>query len=372
MSLLFFEGFDSLATRTGLYQKYHNSFSTQTIDIVPFSSDTPHNHGQSFHMDGPTSSLSFFFEGVEATQVSHQSGIIGFHVKLADFSEDNYWLIALWDNDLDHQSLVYVSDSGYLEWYRSSTLLGKAETNPLSLDTWHHVECQYYTANSIPADSCILKLDGTEVLNLAAGLDTQQQSTNYTAGFSWEAALSSIRRFDNLYFLDIDSTLPNDFLNAGNGVFVEQVFPTGDGDTTDFTPSAGANWENVDEVFFDSDTTYNEATSSTSTDLFRISAPTGSVDTIYGLNMNLWANQQNMRMGKIRNISKISSTTYVHTGLFQALKENYYDIFPSWLGLNPDTDTYWTMNDLTNEQFGYKFSPIVVGDFTPYTVTTVD
>src|SRR6185437_13665423 len=61
---------------------------------------------------------------------------------------------------------------------------------------------------------------------------------------------------------------------------VECVMPNGPGAHTQFTPSAGANWQNVDEVPPDDDTTHNDSSTAGQLDTFVHAALAGIPSSI--------------------------------------------------------------------------------------------
>jgi hypothetical protein len=115
-----------------------------------------------------------------------------------------------------------------------------------------------------------------------SGIDSRA-NTNVTET-AWDqvafrhSATSGQSRYDDIYICNGAGSTNNDFL--GN-IFVETLNPDGAGNSTQLTPSAGSNYQNVDETTKpDDDTTYNTADADGETDLYTVSNPTKTTDPL--------------------------------------------------------------------------------------------
>src|SRR4029450_12895211 len=150
-----------------------------------------------------------------------------------------------------------LSAAGFIEAWRGSaytgTLLGTATTGALTTGAFAYVEVKALIHPS--AGTITVRVDNAVVLTLSgqntggSSWDNVQLANTDSGGFgaNWY--------YDDLYILDGAGAAPwNDFLGDCR---VDARVPTGAGATTAWTPSTGANWQNVDDANPDDDSTYN-------------------------------------------------------------------------------------------------------------------
>lgn len=88
---------------------------------------------------------------------------------------------------------------------------------------------------------------------------------------------------DDYYIADDSGSANNDFLGD---VRIDTLFPTGNGTTNNFTPSAGSNYQNVDDPTApDNDTTYNDGASVGDIDEYAMGDISHNPTTIYGVQL---------------------------------------------------------------------------------------
>jgi hypothetical protein len=136
---------------------------------------------------------------------------------------------------------------GYLLVKRGSTLLATS-TNPYNVDDgWHYIvfKCTLHSS----AGSFELYVDHSLECS-GSGVNTSLNGAlsinGYRMGYPWQ------NRCHQIWFADTGAVPTADWV-------VQSLYVVGDGNHSDFTPSAGANWENVDEADFDLDGTFNES-----------------------------------------------------------------------------------------------------------------
>lgn len=145
-----------------------------------------------------------------------------------------------------------------------------------------------------------------------------------------------------------------------SGVASETEVPTGAGATTQWTPSAGSNWQNVDDAVGapDADSTYNESSTAGHMDLFTKAALTnpsapGAPNrvSLVGRFRRTSATGTNptvrfvLRIGGVNYFSSaitISSTSYGDDTVRYTLK--------------PSDSTFWSKTDIDNAEIGYELT----------------
>ncbi len=129
--------------------------------------------------------------------------------------------------------------------------------------------------------------------------------------------------------------------------------PTGAGNSTQWTPSAGSNWQNVDESSADGDTTYNSASGGGGlVDLFTTGAgvpagaPVNSVTfTARGRHTGAY--------GFIQIMLRSGGTTQSVDAITKIFTGSYADYSSAALANNPITAAAWTAAEVNAMEIGY-------------------
>jgi len=165
---------------------------------------------------------------------------------------------------------------------------------------------------------------------------------------SWVNGSSGSLDYDDLYVLDGAGAAPwNTFLGD---VRVDASSPTGPGTTTQWSPSAGANWQCVDEKPPNDDTDFVESMTSGAIDTFVVpDAPVGAI--IFGVQQCIALKKTDAGSGSAAPIIRHSNVHYPGATLSPSTTYGY--------GLqinqvNPGTSAQWTEADFNAAEFGYK------------------
>lgn len=238
--------------------------------------------------------------------------------------------------------------SGFLEVRRGDyvgTLLGTAVSNPLSTAAFAFVEWKVVVHPS--AGSVTAYVNGVAVITLT-GINTAQ-----TGSAGWDrmqlAGGAGSCSFDDWYVLDDTGAAP---LNAVLGdVRVDARVPTAAGATTGFTPSTGANWQNVDDATPNGDTDFNSTLSVPATDTFTVQDAPVAGATLYGVQVSINAKKLDAGTCSLAPVVRHAGTDNV--GADVALSTNYL-YFTKVFGTNPGTGAAWVEADFNAAEFGYK------------------
>jgi hypothetical protein len=138
---------------------------------------------------------------------------------------------------------VNFSPDGHVYLRRSLSPIGTimaTSTAIISPDVWHYLELSATIADA--GGICIVRLDGVEIINFVG--DTKNAGTATTIS-SIDLGGLQTSYYDDLYICDALGAAPyNTFL--GDRV-VKAARPDGAGASSGFTPSAGSNYQCVDE-----------------------------------------------------------------------------------------------------------------------------
>ncbi len=354
MSLIFMDGFDSYSS-SNTNQLIQNKWRyPEKIAGLAVSSITPINHGQSVLLNANTDSLFMNFDLNENIPTDNmRSGIIGCHFQTSDFTLNSTQpIIALYDStNSNYQLTLRTSTAGVLQIYRGNAQILQAGST-LSVDTWYHLEWKYYIGNSIPGNTCVLRLDGATDIALVAGTDTQFQVASTCGGLEFGGASSKNRYYDNIYICNHSGNINKDFIGP---CFIETIRPDGNGTTNQFTGSDGDSTNNyllVDEVTNDDDTTFVTSSVNNERDLYTFASPTGDIGIIHGIGMVARARKNSTALGDMTQIAFVSGVSFPRD---QNHLHNTYRYAVDILEVNPTTNEKWAETQIPLNEFGVRY-----------------
>lgn len=263
-------------------------------------------------------------------------------------------ILALFDSGTTHIRVI-INSASKITINRSSTLLATSTTS-FSANTWYHLGFEF----TIHDTAGVVKMwvNGVaETLTFVTGTETTQDTRNAgnaSANIFAFKTTANTHDYDDLYLLDgTDGTAAQ---GAANNAFlgdcrVEAIRPSGTGNSAQFTPSAGSNFENVDDTTADGDSTYNASSTSGHIDSFAMANLAMSSGSVYGVQTNLWARKDDAGSVSIQPHFRINSTNYARTSV--SLGDTYLD-YHVIEGKDPDTGSVWTLSGVNGCEYGYK------------------
>lgn len=142
------------------------------------------------------------------------------------------------------------------------------------------------------AGTFVVKVDGTTDINVS-GADTLATANVYATllrfGETGSTSATYTYDIDDLYVYDTTGGVQDDF--AGDHR-IECIFPSGAGSDTDFTPSTGSNFQNVDDTTPDDDSTYNSSATVGHVDTFAMGNLSSSSGTITSVSVVVRARKE--------------------------------------------------------------------------------
>ncbi len=214
---------------------------------------------------------------------------------------------------------------------------------PIAYGTWNYVEIQ-----------CVKGATGTIEYHLNGALIGGPSVSNFGTGNANNLQLFHNRSgqtsyYDDMYFLDNAGTLNNTFLGD---VRVETLMPTGVGNQSDWTRNGGAaNWDRVDEIPPDGDTTYNAASVVGDVDTYVFADPTPSSGTVFGLQTNLTTRKTDAGVRTTKAVTRVGGTDY--DGAATAALATGYSVYTEIQEQDP-TAVDWTLASVAAAEFGVK------------------
>lgn len=281
--------------------------------------------------------------------------IIGFAGNIGSSNGDGFSLGAYAIASGVVQLCAKINTIGQLEVYRGTTyagtLIATSSGHP-PISGWNYYEFKVLLHTS--TGSCQVQLNGVQVVNFS-GQTAATSGAVHSIGFS-SPLTDNTCSYDDFYVCDaVDATgsqgrANNTFLGD---VRVASLLPTSAGDTTGWTPSTGTNFGAVDEV--PPNTTDYVAAVATSTgtrDLYNVTDLTGTITTVYGVQVSLYAIKTDAGAALIKPVVKENSTVTSQTS--QAIGTTYAPLHGALLAVRPSDSAVWTATDVNNLQAGVE------------------
>lgn len=350
MALRFSDSFDHYATAQ-VGQKW-----TALLDGITWvgtiNATGGRNSTQSFRATYANNNSSGGYLRQTLSSISGTTAVFGFGFRIDALpgAASRTPLVSILDGGTEQVS-IDINPAGTLSLYRGSaagTLLGTSST-ALSINTYYYVELKVVVHAT--TGTYEIRLNGTNILS-GTGANTAgsgvAQWTGVQIGRNYSGAgAATIQDFDDLYVCDGSGTVNNDFLGP---IRVKAIYADGAGFSTDFTPSAGSNFQNVDEALTDGDTTYNSEGTAGDHDTYTFAA-IGLTGTVKGLQTNLMVRSDGAGAETIRPKIRISGTDY--NGTTVGITTSYADSRQVY-ETSPATSAAWTVAEIDGAEFGIE------------------
>jgi len=339
MSVLFIDGFDHYAaTSEAHYARKWNGYQTTMAD--PATTPARRDGARSLQLKTNASIPGYLYKDFTA----QSTFVVGMAVYFDTLGDHRGFRLK---DGATHQCSVYVDAAGKIEVWRGYSVIGtKLATSAsavISVDTWHYLEFKFVIDNS---GSYEVKVDGASVMS-DSGVDTDYGNSGQADELRiiGRAAGSG----DDVYVDDlyVDSA---DFHGDSR---VDTLWPSGAGNYAQWTPSAGSNYQNIDDANeMDDDTTYNSTGVSDEIDSFAYDNLAALVagHTIDAVALNVCARGDGASQ-KVTPLCRISTTDYLGTEV--AYADGVYSLGQMIWATNPAGGA-WTESGINGAEFGYK------------------
>lgn len=351
MSLLFVEGFDAATTVTGsggetateryILDKYPAVVVNGRVFTGWGNLGVAFTHGTTASAESGSHSLDF----------ASPEGTIyfGFAFKPANVLDTNDFISLINSTDgVTHITFELLGNTR-IRVYRgtqSGTVL--TTTDPvIHPDRWFHLQAKVTISNTVGIIE--IKINGITVVSLS-GLDTRNGGTTDTiTRFTVRGIAASGSAIEDVYL--IDDVWVDDAQYHGMKK-VEHIAVNAAGDTTDWTPSAGSNFQNVDETPKDGDTTYNESSTTNNIDLFNMASLVNITSSISGIQVNV---DSRVTVSAINLRTKIKSGATTANGASKSISDttNYQTVYEV-SETDPNTAAAWLVAGINAVQTGYE------------------
>lgn len=298
MALLFCDSFDHYPV-SEILQKYEHYYQSGTSNSLQTGrTASAMRSGTASRQDG---GLLKVFGGTASTI------IIGAAIKRGTSGVANF-IFSLYEGStsLLHVALKHATNDK-LEVYRSTTRLGVCSTT-LVVDTWYYVELKVNISDTVGAP--VVKINGVaETITWDTGGGSNQDTKNGGTGyvdmirFGQVSGQNGYTDYDDYYICDSSGSTNNDFLGD---VTVQALMPNGIGNYSQWTPTSGDNYTNVDENP-SNDTDFVSASAASLRDSYAFENLSAS-STIYGIQQMARIKKTTSGLRTVRQFSRLSST----------------------------------------------------------------
>lgn len=242
---------------------------------------------------------------------------------------------------------VRAKADGQIEVTRNGTLLGTTTmVSPMVTNQFYYIELKAVIHPS--AGTIDLQVAGVNVLSLS-GINTRATANSYANIVAFQATTNNQGNddLDDIYILDGTGGAMDDFLGDAK---VVTLYPSGAGNSTQFTPSAGSNYQCVDEATPNEDTDYVSSATPTQKDTY-VFGDIAAAGTPFGVQVGIRTRKDDAGSRSIAPVVRHGGSDYDGTTVSALDAHKYtFQIYED----NPGTGIPWTRDDVNNAEFGVK------------------
>jgi len=246
------------------------------------------------------------------------------------------------DSGTTHVYLTFdTAATTFKAFHGAGGLLGTA-SGTYANNAWHYVESRITIDNATGIWQ--LKVDGTQVLNLAAQ-DTRNGAAATANQMSFAGDASSY--LDDIYVNDTTGAQNNAF---SGDIRISAYIPNAAGDVTGLTATSGSNYATVDERPPNDATDYVYDSGTSNYDLYNI-PDTSGITSVQAA--TLWLRAQKSDAGAKNIAHKIKSAATEDTGADIALSTSW-TYYGKVYDVDPTDSNAWTASKINALQIGAK------------------
>jgi hypothetical protein len=328
LDVVFKDGFDHLAA-SDLTQKWLN-----TSSVVGASKVTGvYGYGSAQRYLNANRTIT------TPTLTARATYVVTMHFRFDALPASDVILLNFREGTTSHTDLR-VTAAGAIRATRNGTSLGLSATGLVTTNTWYYLEALATVNDTTGVVTVSLNLGN--ILSLT-GQDTRNAgSTGLIDNVQLNSVSGSNSDWDNFHVINA-SSLP------GVELVIDTVLPSGAGNSTHFTPSAGSNHQNVDDATSDGDTTYNSSTTATNKDTFAMTNFRSGV--VEHIQVCVAARKDDGGTRQLAIVTRSDGADY--DGATQTVTSSYA-VYRESLQLDPDTAADWGQAAASAAEFGYK------------------
>ena len=341
MSLVYMQGFDNIGTGDVAKVCHSSSYATDCSIVAG-------RQGNAIQKNGTSNKARLYFYWQDFGVPVGAEMIIGFAARITN-STNGFWLFPLTLGAYGDAWGLRIGDGNLIHrvaWDDPYVLM------PMNKSQWYYLEWRYYQANT--GGRSEIRVDGVSLWDYTG--DTKHSTSYNPYAFCIEMMVWAIGQIDDLYIVHVDGSGINDFLGDCR---VDTIVANGAGNSTDFTPSAGANYECIDDAPTDT-ANWVEAIGDADKDTYNYgSVPTGIDDAaIYGVSVQSVAKRTAPSSNvALRNLLRSNSVDY-QGSLTHSLADNWNNHKQDIWEIDPDDSGAWTQAKINACEFGMELEQV--------------
>jgi len=254
-------------------------------------------------------------------------------------------LIEFWEAGVTKQGYFTLNSAGRILAYRGdNTLLAQSAPAVCSTLAWHFVQFRYVPATA--GGAVELWIDGLQVFTFSG--NTRNGGSGLIDNWTRSYTGSGVYYVANIVVYSESGAVPN-ARTPETRIFAD--LPTGAGASTGMTPSAGLNYQNVQEQPNNGDTNYNSTATAPVEDLFAYGSPVPAGSIVYAVAVEYVARKDDAGLNTTKGLLRSGVTTGAGTDL--GLSTSYQrgrDIFTT----DPNTAGAWAVAAANAAQAGVR------------------
>lgn len=336
MSQVFIDGFDHYATAD--ITKKWTAVSNTTDTAIESTGGR----------NGTGAMRTNFASTVSRTFAQTATWIIGFAFNPSGYNSN---FLQLKDNGTVQVNLFLNTDGTVSIQRNGSNVTGGTTSVSLTTGVFTFIEFKVTIASSIGASSCVLKFNGATVATVSTGQNLQSSgnaSANVLQLMGSTGGGNGKFYFDDLYVFDSNGSANNDF---GGDCRIETLYPNGAGNSTQWTPSTGSNYANVDDTTPNGDTNYNSASGTGLKDTYTMTDLGSTPSSIKGIQIVLTGRKDDAGTKVVIPVIRSGGADYDGTS---ANMGDAYSMFIDIRETDPATSTAWTASGINALEAGIK------------------
>ncbi len=341
MALIFMDGFDHYATAdlTGKWTSLNNA---------PTIAAGVGRRGTQALSFGASSTLGC----AKTMPTSGATWTMGFAIFLRTGTVGQGALCQFTDAGADQIGL-YLNTDLTVQMRKNTTTLDSSSVATLTAGVWQYLELKVVINNT--TGTYEVRLNGVNILS-GTGKNTRSTANNSANGIKLGCLTNGLSGMivttgwyvDDLYVCDGSGGSNTTFLGDSR---IDTLLPSGAGNTTQFTASAGSNYDCVNEALENGDTDYVQSSTATNKDTYAYSDLSHTPTSVFGVQINLWAKKDDSGARTVCAVTRSGGSDT--DGATQAPNTSYSDLL-EMLNQDPNGPAAWTKTSVNAAEFGIK------------------
>ncbi|HLA24488.1 MAG TPA: hypothetical protein VJ206_03765 [bacterium] len=235
---------------------------------------------------------------------------------------------------------IRINTTGTIFATRNGTTLGTS-TNALTAGVWYHIEAK--TTIHDTTGTVDVWVNGVNWLSLT-GQDTRNAGAGTVTRIQLSATSNSTHDYSD-WIVYSGSTGPLGDHRVG------PKLPSTTGANSQWTPSAGSNYQCVDETAQNGDTDYVSEASAGDRDTY-VFAALGLTGTVAAVQVNVWARKDDAGSRTVAPVIRRSAVNY--DGTAASVLDSYSAVCKQVYETDPSTAAAWSVTNVDAAEFGQK------------------